>query len=374
VYVFAKSPDPDKYRMIASNYDRVVGFFTAFADLFVSTAFVQQDAGLRLRLDAGEEGLLQSIRDVFTFRQLHLDSYRETVRRVSQLHRLVPASTLGGGWDFAGSYRYVTEELQAPRPSLAESGGGLAVPGFGSLALPPVPSQPRRSVAFIKLLFAALPCRCSDQYFLAVFQIKPDRIDMFYNLALIEEPFGFRDLCLCLDLRIYSPSFLATHALDIQKLDLATLPETGQQVASQSLLAFYKTLKPTPALLKLLTNVLRARLVRVDSHKVLLQSRPPPYTDELLARPLGWSPAPAPRPAGHQVLVASDSMQELFAKQVRSADLETRQMSGEVFLKHYNTVKRIFGKQKFYLNVKYQNKTYQVRIRYAESQRMRTLC
>ena len=36
INIFAKSPEPEKIRMMASNYDRVINFFTAFSDLFVS--------------------------------------------------------------------------------------------------------------------------------------------------------------------------------------------------------------------------------------------------------------------------------------------------------------------------------------------------
>ena len=374
INIFAKSPEPEKIRMMASNYDRVINFFTAFSDLFVSVGYVQRDTGLRLLLDSAADGFLQSIRDVFTHRKLFLDSYLQTVHKVSRLPRPAPVADSQLTCDFGGSYRYLFEEAPQPQDPENES-DSLVLAALEEDRQPRAGLEPvRRSVAFVKLLFAALPCSCNGQYFVAVFQIRPERIDMFYNLSLIEDPFGFRDLCLCLDLRIYAPGFLATHKVEVQKLELGSLPERSLEVARKSMLAFYKTLKPTFPLLKLLTNVLRARIARIDSDKVVLKRTPNPYTDELLAQEIGWEPSAAPAVAGHKILVATDSIRELFAKQIRAADIEIRQKSGEVFLKHYNTVKRIFGKQKFYLNVKYQNKTYQVRIRYVETQPKCTLC
>jgi hypothetical protein len=371
-FVTYENPGSGKTAMLISHYYDAEHFLQAVCRQLADSSIILHCSWPRLLIGQDKQ-LVDKVRHICQCRSSYrrsISETRKTCLRLPVTDHLRPQNTEASIWQKVNNQEYWTH-LAADEPFDGQQSLAQSLNKAEYIGMMDQPRSARWSVPYLKLGMLHVPCKVNKELCLTSIFLKPESVIKFLGARNPSIDQALSLLGTCTQMSVYLPKRQSTVHISDSQIS-ALISKIEPNVIYKGLFeSFRRKQKPSQEAKEEVAYKLSGLITEVGHKGVNLSIDLDKKAEKSLPYESSIAEIKFKEPLVTQKTL-SEGLIEEFYTQIRKFDADLRRHTTAVFLRHYNSVKKIFGTERLYLTFSYggirisSDKHYTVRIDYVE--------
>lgn len=350
-------PTKAKSDMIISNYYRVERFFHSFSRLLLDRSVVWVDLWPRLLIGV-DPSVVAAARNVRLHRMIDQSKRLRRIHEImrvgkrGEIHRVTARDIIHVKLnDLNYTNLIVNENI---KKSLSES---VISSQYNQEDAHVIKEQKRaiqspNCIPYVKLVLLQTSCKINNEFGLIIFKIKESKLVSCYKLLADKYQADVDSLLDAFQFMLYLPTRQTYISISHDQVkDL--LDDMGEEFYRKEIFgAFYRRLKITEEGSEAVSARINSMVVNVGHNRVVMSTDLDSGQKPMLGRPMSIEEHLLERPPITLHMLTEKVISD-FHDHIKQFESELRRDTAAIFLKHYNSVKRLHTRSRMYMVLNY---------------------